>query len=38
VQVDRLLGWVSTVTAAWHRFAASALGAGVRLRAQSARC
>jgi hypothetical protein len=38
VQVDRLLGWMSTVTAAWSRFAGSAFGAGVRLRAHSARC
>ncbi|HEY6355422.1 MAG TPA: lecithin retinol acyltransferase family protein [Burkholderiaceae bacterium] len=38
VQVDRLLGWVSSVTAAWGRFAGSAFGTSVRLRAHSARC
>ena len=38
VQVDRLLGWVSTVSAAWGRFAGSAFGTSVRPRAHSARC
>ncbi len=38
VQVDRLLGWVSTVAAAWDRFAGSAFGTSVKLRAHSVRC
>jgi hypothetical protein len=38
VQVDRLLGWMSTVVTAWGRLVGSALGSGLRPRAHNVRC
>lgn len=38
VQVERLLGWVSTAVAAWGRAIEALAGTGLRPRADSGRC